>query len=1013
LFIAACDLFTPLPEGDLQAKIEENVRWANAARLSVSVTFPLSWGRSPQEGNGKCRDNKRTNDTPRKGYEFNVEFTPDMAYTLTEWRVYHTSSLNALGNWLENQTLFTTQGLNPLGSDKVTYPEVDASGGIFTFTIHTTEPVTIVPWCKTQPRITRTEPRDSPDGPPYARGSDIVLYFNSALNEGTVKFANAENAAGIWITAESFDTGTVTVYDDWFTEPEYAAVAGLFTVTMHPNKMPPANSLITVTVRGIQNAQNEPMNDDPLFKFQWRTPTNDIAYLNSYRAECNDGSISVECTQTGADRVETYYRVNRGANIPFEGTIYDVQSPYSSFTGTIGGVQEPDDSGVREGRSVQGINEYEIFIELWKEGVPAPIETTRFKIWNIKGMIVTQGNTVLLDNSLNQTEMRNRLANAAYTNYALTSDIELSDWEPAGNSTTPFQGKFYGNGYTVTINSMMTSANCGLFGIVNGGLVRDLTVHYDSVTINHTGSITFGGIAGTTQGGAQFENVLVLGVVDVIGTGNVTSAIYIGGMVGLMTGTSSICNAYDGLNLTVENSYKAAGGIDNSLCVGGITGSMGKPGVGDPVTVENATAVGNITVGWVAAVNSFYDSDAVSGLFVGGLTGFIQGKGAGENRAKILNSDYRQGDIWIRGGIGTMKVGGAVGYIQSESTIIDCNAIPENFNTFKTGTGAQYYMGGFVGDIVDSVIGSSTVENCYSEGSITATPDVNVVITVVIGGFAGRVNGNISYCYAKGNVSSTVYGGSDLFSGGFMGILSGKVSFCYATGNVSATSMNTSGGSNATVVGGFAGINGFTSNSNIFDCYSTGDVFFDKKNGTNNAHVGGFVGRNRWSSSISGNINRCFATGSVFAHRSTAGNLDVGIIVGGFGSGSIQNSAALGASITVTGGSERPIGRVYGYSTDGTKQNNYAWDGMKLYESATYNGATSEITPTPGSNTQHGEDADMLDFVRPSFWYDTLNFNNVKAGFGGITNTWNFAGIEGRGYPLLNGPNGGLLGGQE
>jgi len=47
-----------------------------------------------------------------------------------------------------------------------------------------------------------------------------------------------------------------------------------------------------------------------------------------------------------------------------------------------------------------------------------------------------------------------------------------------------------------------------------------------------------------------------------------------------------------------------------------------------------------------------------------------------------------------------------------------------------------------------------------------------------------------------------------------------------------------------------------------------------------------------------------------------------------------------------------------------------------------------------------------------NFWLHTLNFNNVSGGFGGITNTWNFAGIEGRGYPLLNDADGKLMGGQ-
>ena len=65
--------------------------------------------------------------------------------------------------------------------------------------------------------------------------------------------------------------------------------------------------------------------------------------------------------------------------------------------------------------------------------------------------------------------------------FTLTADIDLSgkDWTPLGNDSTPFSGKFYGNGHEirnmVCTNSPLSPCR-GLFGKTSGASLDGITV---------------------------------------------------------------------------------------------------------------------------------------------------------------------------------------------------------------------------------------------------------------------------------------------------------------------------------------------------------------------------------------------------------------------------------------------------------------------------------------------------------------------------------------------------------
>jgi hypothetical protein len=116
---------------------------------------------------------------------------------------------------------------------------------------------------------------------------------------------------------------------------------------------------------------------------------------------------------------------------------------------------------------------------------------------------------------------------------------------------------------------------------------------------------------------------------------------------------------------------------------------------------------------------------------------------------------------------------------------------------------------------------SSTVNNCYTTGSVSASGNS-------VGGFVGSAMGpsgepEFTKCYTTCNVNAT--GSSNNNAGGFVGYQIANFTNCYARGNVSATNYNR--------VSAFVG---YSSRGQITNCYATGKVT------SNGANVGGLIG---------------------------------------------------------------------------------------------------------------------------------------------------------------------------
>jgi len=897
----------------------------------------------------------------------------------------------------------------------VSVPRLTARGGSGSFTISIAEAVTLVPLCGSQPYVIRTVPRNEPDTV-FSPGTDIVIYFNGPLDESSVGFGTG----AIEIRAKDLETGGdgedyyADYYDiareEYFLDPVYASRQGFYTITINPVNIPWHHRIKVKVGSDVKSSQGEGLAEDVWFS--WSTPRSTSARIDTWGA-VYDGSantITVTCTTTGAPVIKARYSVNQGLEI--ELAVSETAQDSGSWIGTISGVGRIDASGVLDGRQVSGIREYGITLECYVDHVIATVPA-RFKIWNIPGMSV--GWDGITDDSAVEIHTAAGLAaipENATRQYVLANDISVLSHAPIAD----FRGKFYGNGHTVTVKELNPAADMGLFGAMLGSIARDLTVAYETAPATRSAVTRFGGIAGTTTGATRIENVVVKGESGL--TVDTDNHMYAGGIAGLMSGTSGIFNSYCGLNLTVNHPTAAASTMGSSVYVGGIVGNMGSTG-GAAVRVEDVVMVGDINV----TASSNDEGNSTGGLFVGGIAGFAFGTNALQ-RAILNNAHYQQGTITVTSGTGSAYIGGAIGRSHRNIDITNSSAIAGGFDIYKAGNGSQFFAGGFVGDAgggVNSAAYNGTVGKCFSENHIAVNTSSGVISTLVVGGFSGRLTPFISYCYAKGNVSALCYAG--IYAGGFSGNMTAG-SNCYATGNVNVIFQDPSAYLATAIMyaGGFTG----SFSGDVSDCYALGDVFADKSGQLSTIFAGGFAGNQ------TGSLARCFTAGSVIAQRGDIYIINAGGLVGGkSGNLEMRDSAVLGNSVTATGSGTKNVGRVYSNNTGAAAAiaNNRAYNDMKLYTSNTYGAPSMSMTPVAGTSSHGGPDglnAHFGNFRLRTFWKNApppdgtapgaahgLGFSETVTIDGTTYPAWDFVTVESRGYPILRGPDGRLMGGQQ
>jgi len=454
-------------------------------------------------------------------------------------------------------------------------------------------------------------------------------------------------------------------------------------------------------------------------------------------------------------------------------------------------------------------------------------------------------------------------------NYTLTSSIDASNtsawnggagFEPIGNSTDPFTGSFDGREQTISglyINQTTDDA-VGLFGSADGAEIE--RVGLDSVSI--------------------------------VGNASVGADIFVGGLVGNMSGTvsnSSVTGTVDGsdtagglvghLRGTVTNSY-ANSSVDGGSFVGGLVGQTATTG-----EIRTSYAVGRVDESGLATdagglvgtnggnvVDSYWDTESTGQATSYGGTGLTTAQLTGNNATVDGTMDgFAFYDHWIPTesypaltwqfvaestgdgteqnpyhiedsyGLQAITVDLAANYTLSESVDLSETAEWNDGAGFEPIANNSDFSGSFDGDnhtISDLTINRSTASNVGLFGSIGSTGTIsNVTLTDAtvsgnrdVGTLAGANQGSISDV----QVSTVVQGnrspgeGNASSIGGFVGENAGNITQSTVDGNVSA---DDGGGS----IGGFVGV--LSSGGQIADSHATGTVSV-----TDGGSVGGLVG---------------------------------------------------------------------------------------------------------------------------------------------------------------------------
>ena len=203
------------------------------------------------------------------------------------------------------------------------------------------------------------------------------------------------------------------------------------------------------------------------------------------------------------------------------------------------------------------------------------------------------------------------------------ADLALTGvWTPIGPVGAGFNGVYDGGGYTITgllVDQTAVATYKGLFGVLDGGTVRNLTISH-GVIIGI--SSYYGVLAGNAVAHSLIENVTVAdSSVSSLGTGSEYMGIVVGGL-------------YDS---TVRNATVTGGSVAIAVTndnVGGIVGQM----YGSSALIERSSADVSISG---------------AGSYVGGLVGIIYSSGA-------ITDSYARGTVQ-----GAYAVGGLVGAIYS------------------------------------------------------------------------------------------------------------------------------------------------------------------------------------------------------------------------------------------------------------------------------------------------------------------------------------------------------------
>ena len=188
---------------------------------------------------------------------------------------------------------------------------------------------------------------------------------------------------------------------------------------------------------------------------------------------------------------------------------------------------------------------------------------------NVKIIVSAAGiaKTAIWEKKINNTIIvRNEaqlklMSNYPTATFELYDDLRINNWTPInfnGNLDGKYQKIIISYNGTPTTTNSIGEKSYGLFNKLNGN-ISNLYIEWNQLVANTNGNLYVGGLAGQILGGS-IKEVFISGTIQVNKkTG--TDSSYIGGLVGLCSGTVTIAECTSAIKITSYGEWSMCGGI--------------------------------------------------------------------------------------------------------------------------------------------------------------------------------------------------------------------------------------------------------------------------------------------------------------------------------------------------------------------------------------------------------------------------------------------------------------------
>ena len=307
LLICNCDLFTKPKDPDFLKKIDLEIAWANAKKLTVIFYAPEGWINSGTPSLSRTAIQRNVLDI-RKGFEFSLECEPSSAFGFEQWLAFETEFFETMtvADWEKSAAEMEAHCQIAAEKVKLVKSNVSEANKKGTFIINTETPLTIVPWCSARPRIILSSPPLINTGGLFSLGQTITLYFSEpglAYENGVL--ADFFDEGLIQISGQSIPaqgSDAINYYPDLsghFNAPAYDDI--LRTISIRPVDLPIEELSIILTVGPDIIGKNGDTMSAPV-NISWRTSTDTV--MNRYTAE---NVWAVHDPDTAASEADFFY----------------------------------------------------------------------------------------------------------------------------------------------------------------------------------------------------------------------------------------------------------------------------------------------------------------------------------------------------------------------------------------------------------------------------------------------------------------------------------------------------------------------------------------------------------------------------------------------------------------------------------------------------------------------------------------------------------------------------------